>query len=104
MQKGLVGLVHAYAARGMAASNNIVIAHETLHTVGATDKYQRGSGTPIFPGGFAEPDRKPRYPQRYAEIMAGQRAISEREQEMPDSLNDVIVGDVTAAEIGWKRE
>lgn len=104
MQKGLVGLVHAYAARNMAASNNIVIAHELLHTVGATDKYELGSGKPIYPAGFAEPDRDPRYPQQYAEIMAGQRAISDREQEMPDSLRDVIVGDVTAAEIGWTRK
>lgn len=104
MQKGLVGLVHAYAARNMAASNNIVIAHELLHTVGATDKYELGSGKPIYPAGFAEPDRNPRYPQQYAEIMAGQRAISDREQEMPDSLRDVIVGDVTAAEIGWTRK
>lgn len=104
MQKGLLGLVHAYATRSMAASNNIVIAHETLHTVGATDKYDPGSGTPIYPAGFAEPDRDPRYPQRFAEIMAGERAISERVHEMPDSLAGVIVGDVTAAEIGWTRE
>jgi hypothetical protein len=104
MQKGLVGLVHAYAARNMASSNNIVIAHETLHTVGATDKYALDSGKPIYPAGFAEPDRNPRYPQRYAEIMAGQRAITEREQEMPNSLSDVIVGELTAAEIGWTRK
>ncbi len=39
MQKGLVGVVHAYADKRMAGSNNIVITHETLHTVGATDKY-----------------------------------------------------------------
>jgi hypothetical protein len=104
LQKGLIGLVHAYAARSMAASNNIVIAHETMHTVGATDKYELTSGGPIYPAGFAEPDRDPRYPQRYAEIMAGQRAISESEHEMPDSLRDVIVGDMTAAEIGWTRK
>lgn len=104
LQKGLVGLVHAYAARSMAGSNNIVIAHETMHTVGATDKYDLDSGAPRYPAGFGEPHRDPRYPQRYAEIMAGQRAISARESEMPDSLGDVIVGDETAAEIGWLRQ
>jgi hypothetical protein len=88
----------------MAGSNNIVIAHETLHTVGATDKYDIRSGVPNFPAGYGEPDRKPLYPQRYAEIMAGQRALSEREQEMPLSLSNVIVGPETAAEIGWTRE
>jgi len=101
MQKGLVGVVHAYAAREMAGSNNIVIAHETLHTVGATDKYNIQTGEPTYPSGYAEPDREPRYPQRYAEIMAGQRALSATEQEMPATLRSVLVGPVTAEEIGW---
>jgi hypothetical protein len=104
LQKGLIGLVHAYAARSMASSNNIVIAHETLHTLGATDKYDLTSGAPVFPTGFAEPERTPRYPQRFAEIMAGRRALSAREHEMPGSLREVVVGDATAAEIGWTRE
>lgn len=103
LQKGLIGLVHAYAAPDMTGSNNIVIAHEVLHTVGATDKYDLASGAPLFPDGYAEPDREPRYPQRFAEIMAGQRAISAREREMPSSLRQVIVGDQTAAEIGWTQ-
>jgi len=101
LQKGLVGVVHAFADRRMAGSNSIVIAHETFHTVGATDKYDLDDGRPIYPEGYAEPDRKPRFPQRYAEIMAGERAISEREQEMPESLAGVRVGAQTAAEIGW---
>lgn len=104
MQKGLVGVVHAFADTRMAGSNNIVIAHETLHTVGATDKYDLASGVPVFPGGYAEPDRSPRYPQRYAEIMAGQRAISASEQEMPETLRHERVGSLTAAEIGWTRQ
>jgi hypothetical protein len=33
--------------------------------------------------------------------MAGRRALSDREQEMPGSLRDVRVGADTAAEIGW---
>jgi hypothetical protein len=101
LQKGLVGVVHAFADRRMAGSNSIVIAHETFHTVGATDKYDLSSGAPLYPAGFAEPDRAPRFPQRYAEIMAGQRALSVSEQEMPESLRGVRVGAQTAAEIGW---
>jgi hypothetical protein len=104
MQKGLVGVVHAFADARMAGSNNIVVAHETLHTVGATDKYDIHSGVPSFPAGYAEPNRSPLYPQRYAEIMAGQRALSKDEQEMPEDLDDVVVGPVTAAEIGWIRQ
>jgi hypothetical protein len=103
LQKGLVGVVHAFAARDMRGQNNIVIAHETMHTVGATDKYQLDSGEPLYPEGFADPDRSPRYPQDKAEIMAGRRALSATENEMPDDLREVVVGPATAREIGWTR-
>jgi hypothetical protein len=104
MQRGLIGVVHAFADRNMTGSNAIVIAHETMHTVGATDKYDLESGVPSYPGGYGEPDRSPRFPQRFAEIMAGQRAISDHQQEMPETLRDVVVGSQTAGEIGWTRK
>lgn len=104
MQKGLIGVVHAFADPHMAGSNSIVIAHETMHTVGATDKYDLETGVPTYPGGYGEPALSPRFPQRYAEIMAGQRAISDHEQEMPETLRGVVVGSQTAAEIGWTRQ
>ena len=47
MQKGLLGVVHAFALRPMAGSNSIVIAHELLHTLGATDKYDPSTGVPV---------------------------------------------------------
>jgi len=72
-------------------SNNIVIAHELMHTLGATDKYELGSGAPLYPLGFAEPDRQPLYPQVRAEIMAGRRALSPQDFELPQSLRDVVV-------------
>ena len=101
LQKGLIGVVHAFADSHMTGPNNIVIAHETMHTVGATDKYDLETLVPIFPGGYGEPDSSPRFPQRYAEIMAGRRSISDHEQEMPETLRDVVVGAQTAREIGW---
>ncbi len=103
MQKGLLGVVHAFALSSMAGSNSIVITHELLHTLGATDKYDPGSGKPLFPGGFADPDRKPLYPQEKAEIMAARRAISEHDAELPPTLAAVVVGPATAAEINWTR-
>ena len=101
LQKGLIGTVHAFALPNMAGSNNIVIAHELMHTLGATDKYDLGSGAPIYPDGFAEPERQPRYPQPNAEIMAGRRALSATDFDMPSGLRDVVVGPVTASEIRW---
>jgi hypothetical protein len=103
MQKGLIGVVHAFAQRQMAGSNNIVITHELLHTLGATDKYDPGTGAPLFPIGFADPEQKPLYPQEEAEIMAGRRAVSPRDAEMPSSLKSVVVGPATALEIRWTQ-
>lgn len=101
LQKGLLGVVHVFADRAMYAPNNIVIAHELLHTLGATDKYDPTDDRPVFPGGFANPDQRPLYPQQEAEVMAGRRMLSESDWEMPDSLRDVVIGPVTAAEINW---
>ena len=101
LQKGLVGVVHAYAQRDMTRTNNVVIAHEILHTLGATDKYDPATLAPLFPSGYAEPDRAPRYPQRLTEIMAGRYAVDTTSFEMPDSLAEVRVGQATAAEIRW---
>jgi len=34
LAKGLIGVVYAFAAPEMTGGNNVVIAHEMLHTVG----------------------------------------------------------------------
>ena len=101
LQKGLVGVVYAFASPAMDATNNIVIAHEVLHTLGAGDKYDPASGLPVFPDGYGEPGAEPRYPQQYAEIMAGKTALGANDAEMPGSLDEAVVGHLTAKEIGW---
>lgn len=103
LQKGLVGVVHAFASPALRGSNNVVITHEILHTLGASDKYHPGTLAPVFPVGFAEPDREPRFPQVFAEIMAGRRAVTENEADIPASLREVLVGEATALEIRWVR-
>jgi len=85
----------------MAPQNNVVIAHELLHTLGATDKYDPGSNQPRFPDGYAEPGRQPRLPQEYAEIMAGRTPLSATQSVTPDGLEHARVGPATAAEIRW---
>ena len=101
MKEGLIGVVNAYASRGMGAKNNVVIAHELLHTVGATDKYYPGNGSPIFPDGYGEPNREPLHPQKIAEIMGGRIALDKERAVMPEGLNYANVGEKTAREIGW---
>jgi hypothetical protein len=101
LQKGLIGVVNAFASAGQDGENNVVIAHELLHTVGATDKYDPRTNQPAYPDGFADPDREPRYPQDYAELMAGRLPISEAEAEMPRGLSQMLIGTKTAREINW---
>jgi len=101
IQKGLIGVVNAFAARELAQTNNVVIAHEFLHTLGASDKYHPASNQPLYPSGYAEPQREPLHPQRRAEIMGGRIPLSEQRAEMPDSLEQCMVGPETALEIRW---
>jgi len=102
MQKGLMGLVHAFADRNQTQQNNIIIAHEILHTVGAIDKYDF-SGSPQYPVGFANPNRTPLFPQRNAEIMAGRIPTSQRNSYMAETLRSVTVNKYTASEINWLK-
>ncbi len=104
LQKGLLGVVYAFADAAMDGQNDLVIAHEVMHTLGATDKYDPASGLPIFPTGYADPGAEPRLPQDAAEIMAGRIALTATQARMPDSLEDVIVGNLTAAEINWTHQ
>ena len=103
LQKGMLGVVNAVAESGHEGSNNIVIAHELLHTLGATDKYAPDGNRPLFPAGYADPEAIPRLPQRRAEIMAGRIPISEADAEMPASMRQVVVGAETAREINWTK-
>jgi len=100
LQKGLIGVVHAFGQEPQSKQNNIVIAHEILHTVGASDKYNWGGG-PQFPYGYANPLREPLYPQRYAEIMSGRIPTSPYSSYMATSLKSVQINGLTAGEIAW---
>ena len=99
IRKGMFGIVNAYTGRTYTGRNAVIIAHEFLHTLGATDKYDLATGQPLPPAGLAEPDRRPLYPQRYAEIMGGRIALSANDAEIPRNLSLAVIGPETAAEI-----
>ncbi len=100
LEKGLLGIVNAFASNKQNKQNNIVIAHELLHTVGATDKYDN-AGNPVFPDGYAQPERSPLLPQYRAEIMAGRIPQSRSDSKMAQSLESCVIGTKTAREISW---
>lgn len=101
LQKGLIGRVNIFAANSMSKQNNVIIAHEFLHTLGATDKYDPATNQPLFPQGYANSELKPLLPQRYAEIMAGRTPLSETSAITPLALEDALIGGMTAQEINW---
>lgn len=101
LQKGLTGVAHLFATPSQNGGNQIVIAHELLHTLGATDKYDLATNQPLYPDGLGDASLKPRYPQSQAELMAGRIALSPTQAVQPDSLRDVVIGELTAREINW---
>ncbi|PKO48716.1 MAG: hypothetical protein CVU31_04450 [Betaproteobacteria bacterium HGW-Betaproteobacteria-4] len=103
LSKGQIGVIHAYASRRQRRQNAVVIAHEMLHTFGASDKYDLATQQPIYPQGYAEPGREPRLPQDMAEIMGGRVPIDEQTAEIPFSLAETLIGPETAGEIGFLR-
>jgi hypothetical protein len=101
LTQGLIGAVYAFASPEMDGANDVVIAHELLHTVGAGDKYLPGSDAPRFPDGYGDPRQVPLYPQKTAEIMAGRRMLSAEQWQQASSLDEVVLGPATALEIRW---
>lgn len=103
LEGGLIGIINAFAEKSYRGSNQVVITHELMHTLGASDKYAMNS-IPLYPQGYAEPYIEPLYPQRRAEIMGGRIPLSAQQATMPESLTEVVVGTYTAAEINWPVE
>jgi len=103
LKEGLIGLANVFAVSHMTEENNVIVAHELLHTLGATDKYDPVTTQPLFPAGFADPEQLPLYPQEFAEIMAGRVPLSDTQSETPRDLEFAVVGRGTAEEIRWQR-
>jgi hypothetical protein len=103
LKEGLIGVANVYAVNHMTEENNVIVAHELLHTLGATDKYDPSTTQPLFPVGYADPEQAPLYPQKFAEIMAGRVPLSETESDTPRNLELAVVGRRTAEEIRWLR-
>ena len=80
-----------------------MLAHELLHAFGASDKYDLATGQPIYPAGYAYPNQQPLFPQAKAELMAGHIPTSQTQSKMPESIDETLVNEITAIEIGWKK-
>jgi len=99
LEKGHIAIINLFAHEKQKNSNQFVITHEILHTLGATDKYNLSTNNPIYPHGYAEPELEPLYPQAFAEIMGGRIPFNAQKSNIPESLSEVIIGEQTAKEI-----
>jgi hypothetical protein len=101
LHKGFIAVANLFASREAHATNQIVLAHELLHTLRATDKYSLATNLPAYPAGYAAPEARPLLPQSQAELMAGRIPLDEQRADMPSGLREVVIGATTAHEIGW---
>lgn len=99
-QGGRAGVATVELDEGMVDFALFVATHELFHTLGASDKYDR-MGHTLVPDGLGEPDLEPVFPQRCAEVMARNRALTPTSEAPPLSLDELCVGPATAREIGW---
>lgn len=105
LQHGRIGLVNLRSLDKESALNNFIIAHEAMHTFGAEDHYDLDTGRPVYPIGYAEPNKKPLYPQTKVELMGGYIPMNEQgDIVLPyNGLNITILNKETAQELGWKK-
>lgn len=101
LENGRIGVVNLFADEKKHHSNMVVLAHESLHGFGATDKYDLRTGHAIFPEGYANATQNPLYPQQKAELMAMHIMQTPNTHKMARTLDKTVIGDKTAREIGW---
>ncbi len=101
MPKPRLALVNLIADTEYQSQNLVTLTHELMHTVGANDHYDGPTGFPAWPEGFAQPDQEPLYPQVLAELMAGRIPLNHEIAREARTLNETVIGDRTAIDIGW---
>lgn len=97
---GELGLVQARVQGEDTTLALAALAHELLHCLGATDKYD-AQGHALLPQGLVDPEHAPLLPQQQAEVMVGEVPLEAGAGRLPDSLEELAVGPVTAAEVRW---
>jgi len=103
LEKGRIGRINLFGDKEYNEQNLVILAHELLHTVKATDKYRLDTNFPKFPEGYAEPNKQPLHPQIFAELMGGRIPMTNTLAVIPYALEQTKVGKKTAKEIGWLK-
>ena len=62
---------------------------------------QLATGQPLYPIGYAFPNQQPLFPQAKAELMAGHIPLSAAKSKMQKHLEQTLINELTARELGW---
>lgn len=103
LENGRIGSINLFASEAQSEQNRVILVHELMHALGAKDKYDLVTGQPHYPEGYAFPDQSPLFPQTKGELMAGHIPTDHSKSVMPQLLNQMIIGPITARELGWKK-
>lgn len=103
-EKGRIAMAWLDLAERNPAYAVLTVAHELAHTLGAEDLYEEGSYLARYPEGYVQPHLEPRYPQRYAELMAVDIPVGPSQEAEPASLDQLRIGYHSAATMGWIAE
>lgn len=101
LQNGLIGLINARAKARDKRLHNVILVHELMYILGASDKYDLQTGEPLYPHGYANPNLAAGVAQNKAEIMGRARPIGNGGFDVARVLARTLVGSATAKEIGW---
>jgi hypothetical protein len=100
-QGGEVGVVRARFDEASPTLAAAAVFHEAFHCLGASDKYDP-AGHARVPEGLVDPELRPRYPQRLAELMVGEVPLAPGVGRLPASVAELAIGPATAVEVGWR--
>lgn len=103
-KKGRIAVAYVSTEERNFAYALLTIAHELGHVLGADDTYQDGDFLARWPEGFVQPDADPRYPQKFAELMAVDIPLAPGIEGEVRTLDQVRVGYRSAARMGWITE
>jgi len=97
---GRIAVTSLELSEGSVDFGLFVVAHELFHLLGAQDRYG-SDGLTSLPEGLGAPEQEPLFPQLKVEVMARGRVLAPGQEEPPGQLDELSVGPLTAAEIGW---
>ncbi len=97
---GRIGIARVQLDDSTVDLGLFVVAHELMHTLGASDRYDEFGRTQV-PEGLGNPEQRPLYPQLTADVMARNRVLAPGTEVPPETLEELSVGTQTATEIGW---